>query len=108
MEAVSTESGSDRVALARESFHPERKSKASLRKGNRHCLQLVYLRRGSAHLLEQHAAGGRAVAGRSTGRPLSSVGRDCYWARISFHSPLARSGKFLHPSPLQSRTHCCF
>ena len=50
--------------------------KASLRQRHRHRVQFIHLRRGSADLLEQHAAVRRAASPGSTGRRLRDVRLD--------------------------------
>ena len=70
----------------------QRRTQAALRKRNWHRLQFLYLRRGLAHLLEQHAAIRRAASARSAGRRVRDVWLDRYWPGFGFDSRLHRCG----------------
>ena len=65
-------------------------SQAAIRQRHWHRLQFLHLRRGSADLLEQHAAVGRAAAAGSAGRRLRDVRLHGYRPGFRFNSCLHR------------------
>jgi 4-hydroxybenzoyl-CoA reductase subunit alpha len=83
----------------------EQAPQAALRQRRGAGVQLLHLRRGPAHLLEQHAALGRAAPARPAGRRLRPVRLDRHRARVGFRARLRRRRNPRHRPLRHPRRH---